>query len=100
MRSKWVSYERGNFTVVQRSDERQPKGWLYVGPATPAERDAEIERRAEKQRRIDAHLALQARPETKDADAIRGMIEMQLGEIIDRLTPNEWRALRAKLEGQ
>lgn len=56
------------------------------------------ESKARDEQRIQERNAFYERPEVRDADAIRYILEDRLKVVIDRLTPTEWADLRSKLE--
>ncbi len=100
---RWLAFIRtgprfeGYAPLIRLMSERRPTGHQYRGLATPSEIEAEVGNRA----RVDERrLALEnwsKRPDVRDAGLVRQAIELSLDEIIDRLTPEEWRVLREKL---
>jgi hypothetical protein len=97
----WTTYSSGNHTVVLSDGEIIPFSYHDPRPATKAEiaaEQAKREARDAERREIDA---FRARPEWQDADSIRSAIEMMDHENhpLDKLTPEEWQALRIKICG-
>lgn len=100
----WTVYEHsGDIGTSIRADGELAPLYraLNVRPATDAEITAEVARRLERDEVFKRHSAFRARPDYQDADAIRSAIELiELDDhLLDRLTPEEWRALRIKICG-
>jgi hypothetical protein len=107
MTVQWKTWERvGNFgtrksriTVTRRALLGQPPGLGWTQRrATEKEIKAEI--KAEEQAQIVAANQTDwcARSDIRDADSVRAAIELRLDQVIDRLTPAEWRDLAERLK--
>jgi hypothetical protein len=105
----WTAYER-NYgrglneepsIVIKAHGEVRPMGYGTERPATQAEIAKEQARRAHLQAEHALREAFRARPDWQDADSIRSTIEIMEhnNHPLDRLTPEEWRALKEKLCG-
>jgi hypothetical protein len=97
----WTAYERSGHIVIKADGEIVPIGHRYGRPATEAEIAEEVARRLERANLSERIGAFRARPEWQDADDIRSTIEVMdhNNHPLDRLTPEEWRALRFKICG-
>ncbi len=108
---EWTAYERYWFSggrqeseptiIVRAPGEAVPTGFPMARPATKDEIAAEQDKRAKLAGIARQREAFEARPEYKEAHLIRSTIEMMEHDNhpLDRLTPEEWRALRVKLCG-
>jgi hypothetical protein len=98
----WMVFSTwGDQNVTLSDGEVVPHGCREGRPATLTEIEAEQAKRAEKAERRKLIDAFRARPEWEDADMIRSTIEMMEHDNhpLDKLTPEEWRALRIKICG-
>ena len=101
--TQWTVYDMfSGDSQIRAKDERAPKGFRDRRTATTDEIDAEQARRAISAAANAARAAFAARQDVKDAQAVRSMIElMEPGDkLIDRLSPDEWAALRKRLEDE
>ncbi len=99
MIKQWIAYETKFGVSIKHADE--PRPWIVnTGrPATPEEISEEMLRRDERQSEIDRKKQFSARPEVRAAEQIRGYLEMEMENVIDKLEPKEWLNLLARLEG-
>jgi hypothetical protein len=98
----WTAYERyGRDPIIRADGEIVLSGSGEARPATKAEIEAEQAKRRERDERLRLIEAFGARPEWKDAESIRSVIEVMEydNHPLDRLTADEWRALRFKICG-
>jgi hypothetical protein len=97
----WTAYERNGHTIIKADGEIVPIGYREGRAATKAEIKGEQARRDDLLRLQSSMAAFRARPEWDDADSIRSTIErMEHNDHpLDKLTPEEWRALRIKICG-
>ena len=107
MADRWVTWVRSSGTrqrpkqtvaFTRRASEGMPKGLGWVRrPATRSEIRA-VRAGEERAREIaTAQMEWAARSDVHDAALISTAIEVRLPEIIDRLTPAEWRTLANRL---
>jgi len=103
---QWACYERPSRSrtgeptkIIRPVTEPQPKYFTYTGPATPEEIKQEKKRRAADTKEKQVLAGFQARPEYRDAQAIRNALEWMtpVDNPLDKLTPAEWAKLRKKL---
>lgn len=103
---KWITIVRRNGkTTTQLSDESYNYYvWKYASEraATPEEIAAEISRRQANQDRVAAVNAFRNREDYNEAQQIRAEIDSMdySNHPLDRLTLDEWRALRIKICGE
>ena len=94
---KFVRFSPARHTRADRS-----YGWIRRCTATEAQELVDRETHRAEQDRIskehrEEYDAFHARPEVQAANSVRHYIESHLKKIVDRLTPDEWTALAAKL---
>lgn len=100
----WKALERFNRSGLSRwivpagRDIRAPWRLSDTPPTAEEVATAEAERQTAERERMEKQ-AFEARQEYKDADAIRAVLEWMTpsDNPLDRLTPEEWAELRAKL---
>jgi hypothetical protein len=99
----WTAFTTysGTHTVIRADGEIAPMGYTVPRPATKAEIKAEQKKRADEAEERSRIAAFRARPDYADADDIRSSIETMEHDNhpLDKLTPDEWRALRIKICG-
>ena len=105
--NEWITWSRlsrgrdlTERTITQLKSERQPTSFHKCRPATPEEIEIEQRKRAEEKQRRDEQSAFESRQDYQDARAIRQILEWMTikDNPLSRLTPEEWKALRRKLE--
>jgi hypothetical protein len=98
---QWTVYEMfKREPLIRHNGEVAPRRFSSYRAATQDEIDAELERRARCAADKAGREAFAARQDVMDAQAVRSSIEfMEPGDgLVDRLSPEEWAALRKRLE--
>ena len=107
MTEKWIAWTRPSpykhgdeSTAIRMESEGKPKYSNYSRPATAEEIAEEKAYRARVIRGQKMQRDFESRPEYQDAMAIHDILELMSPENhpLAALTPDEWAALRKKLE--
>ena len=90
-----------NDTILLPGDGAQaPRGFVFRGIATRKEVKGYLDAQLAKQQQREAREQFEVRVDVKLARQVHMTLELQLDEVVDRLTPTEWQTLLAKLEGR